>query len=191
MRLIAALLISIAGLFISPVFAENANSMPADNSQQTSDSQNQAQNQDNEIVGWLIVLNKNEIAAAKEVLKHKVSPSVKAYAQLMKKDHTKNLQDTLALSKKDNLKPADTDAVEALKQQGQQELANLKQQKGKQFEVAYITAMVQGHTDALKGLDDKIQAASNPDLKKHLEATRAKVQEHLNKANDVKNKLGE
>lgn len=181
------LLTGLLGLFCSTTFAlENTSTTPADNTSQAAPTANQ----DNDTVAWLMTLNKNEITLAKVVLKRKVNSDVKAYAQKMIKDHSKNLKDLVALSKKEKIQPDENAAdVAALKQQGQDGLTKLTALTGKPFQIAYINAMAEGHAAALKGLDEKIQVTSDVDLKNYLEKTREKVTEHLNMANTVKTKI--
>lgn len=185
MKLISVLTIATLGFFLSPTFAlENQSNNAAPSTQAAA-----TQNQDNQVVAWLMALNQNEIAAAKVVLSRQVSPSVKAFAHQMVTDHSKNLKSIKELSKKDHITPSANDATKELKEKGKDELVSLKALQGRDFEVTYINAMVQGHANALKGLQEKIQMVSNPDLKKFLEQTSSTVTEHLEKAKSVKNSL--
>lgn len=59
-----------------------------------------SRNKDGKIIGTLIVINKNEIAAAKEALKKSTNPEVIHHAKMLKKQHTQNLNDTIKLSKR-------------------------------------------------------------------------------------------
>ncbi|MBA3386578.1 MAG: DUF4142 domain-containing protein [Chthoniobacterales bacterium] len=48
------------------------------------------------------------------------------------------------------------------------------------FEAAYVAAMVEGHTEALEMIDNKVlNTASNDALKNHLNETRGTVIQHL------------
>lgn len=158
---------------------------PASNDQ----AQSENQKKDGEIIAMLITLNKNEVAASREALKRHVSPMVKKYAGRLQRDHSKNLQDTLNLSHKINEKPVKTADVAELKEKGQQMLVTLKPLKNQEFQVTFIDDMVKGHDEAIKKLDESLQAASNPALKAHLEKTRATVKEHLEMAQMIQNKL--
>ena len=53
---------------------------------------------DKDILSTLIVLNQNEIAAAKEALNNTKNPLVEKFAHLMLKDHKKNIQETMKVS---------------------------------------------------------------------------------------------
>lgn len=156
-----------------------------------SNSNENPQNQkDGEILAVLVVVNKNEIAAANEALKKSSSPAVKKYAEMLKKEHTKNLKQTMAVSKKTGIAPVETDKTNSLKEEGKKELDNLSTLNNKEFDKAYIDAMVNGHTKVLETLDDDlIKNASNAALKKQLLATRPHIVAHLNEAKKLQQKL--
>jgi putative membrane protein len=142
---------------------------------------------DAEIVGFMIVLNKNEIADASLTKHKKVNKDVENYAALMLKEHTKNLSDTKALAKK--IKPTDTEMVMTLKSKGKEELKTLSALKDAAYEKGYIDAMVNGHTEALTSIDGFLKEVQNPKLKTHLENTRTHVQDHLTKAQEIQKTL--
>lgn len=183
------LAVFLTGFLTSSAFAvnsqEEANGQTAPNSQ----VQNQNQQKDGEIIAWLIVLNQNEIDAAKQVANKNVTPIVKKYAHMMQTDHSKNLHDTMALSHKIGEKPVQTDDVITLKQQGKNDLASMKQLPDQKLQKVYIDNMVNGHEQAIKGIDQKLAVVSNPELKQHLEATRTRVQAHLKDAQGIQQQL--
>jgi len=152
-------------------------------------AQTQASQKDKEIVAFLIVLNKNEIAAAQVALHKEVNSKVKAFATLMTTQHTQNLEETLKLSADDKIQPHDNAMVLSLKKAGKKELGVLTPLTGTAFEKAYINAMVKGHADALVIIDKQLTQVTNPDLKKHLIATRAHVVHHLEDAKAVQKDL--
>lgn len=146
--------------------------------------------QDGEIIATLIVLNKNEIALAKEALIKVRNPAVRKYAHLLKREHTKNLNQTLKLSKKTDINPVETATVITLKQDGEKELLALSSLKAKSFEEAYVNAMVKEHTAALNLIDDNLLInVTNPALKAQIEATRPHIASHLEKAKELQNEL--
>lgn len=149
-----------------------------------------AQHRDQEILGFLVVLNNNEIAAANLVAKVSNNDDVRAYATLMQTEHTKNLEDTLSLSKTIQLFPYESEKVIALKANGKKGLVKLMTLKGNAFDKAYIDAMVKGHTDALVAFDTMLlKNVSNPKLKDQLVATRVHVAHHLEQAKEIQKKL--
>lgn len=146
-------------------------------------------NDDGKIIAFLIVLNKNEIAFANEALKRKVGPAVRNYALVLRKDHTNGLKATEMLSNKIHEQPVDTPETDTLKQQGSEKLKELRALNGPRFVIVFVDAMVKGHQAALDKIDESMAKTNNPDLKKHLEATRARVKRHLQAAQVIQNRI--
>lgn len=145
-------------------------------------------NKDGEIIATLIVLDKNEIAAANLAAKKNLSPGLKKYVNTLRKDHAKNLDDTMKLSKKIKESPNQTGEVNALHQQGKQQIAILEPLNNQQFAIIFIRDMVKDHQSALDKIDHNLlQNANNPQLKKHLELTREKIVKHLQEAKQLEN----
>lgn len=145
---------------------------------------------DGEVLDILIVLNKNEIAGAGAALKKSKNPAVIKYAELLKKDHTQNLKDTEAVSKKIGVAPVPTELATDLKREGKKDLKSLNHLKSKQFDKDYINAMVKGHTHALKLIDDNLlKNASNEEVVSLLNATRPHIEHHLEDAQTIQKEL--
>ncbi|MES2218451.1 MAG: DUF4142 domain-containing protein [Pseudomonadota bacterium] len=159
--------------FVAPAFA-------ADKTTDTADRQ---------ILGVLVALNNNEIAAAHYITKQKVDAQVKQFANLMIKDHTQNLHQTMSFEHKLG-SPLESDDSKTMIKDGNDELATLKTLKGKELETAYIDAMVKGHQAALQTIDDNLlKNVTGEALKKQLEATRTHVEHHLEVAKEIQGKL--
>lgn len=142
------------------------------------------------ILETVIVLNKNEIAAGNLALKKSSNKEVKNFAAFMVKEHGDNLKKTEMLSHKLGVNPASNSTATNLKHKGKKELAHLKTLHGTSFDKAYMDAMVKGHEDALNLINNLISQASNPLVKKHLEATKVHVEHHLQKAQAIQKTLG-
>ena len=137
---------------------------------------------DGKIVEILIVLNNNEISAAEAALKKADNKLDIEYAHMMKKDHTENLDQTLKISHEIHQAPVASDTSEKMKEEGKQSLDALSGLDKSALDKEYMNAMVKGHQDALKLIDDQLQVVQNAKLKSHLEATRTHVNHHLEKA---------
>ncbi|MEJ7608689.1 MAG: DUF4142 domain-containing protein, partial [Bryobacteraceae bacterium] len=144
-------------------------------------------NSDAEVLGMLGAINDNEIVAAMEAGKKKLSPQVVAYAKMLHQEHGKNLEETLMLGQKINVTPMETAAVDKMRMKAAGELAALAPLDGERFASAYLQAMIKGHTEVLGMIDNQLlKTASNGEVKKHLAATRAHVAKHLDDAKKVK-----
>lgn len=141
------------------------------------------------LLGTLVVLNKNEIAAANLAINKTTNNDVKNFASFMITEHTDNLDKTESLSSKLGIKITDNAVATTLKNKGVQELASLNKLQGKAFDKAYIGAMVTGHQEALNLVNTLIEKASNPLIKQLLEKTKLHVEHHLEKAQAVEKYL--
>ena len=141
---------------------------------------------DAEILAFVIAVDMNEILAAAEAQKKKVSAPVLDYAKMLHKEHGKNAGDTMKLGQKIGLTPAATTAVDKLSVKGAGELAMLVPLEGDEFSKAYIDAMVKGHTEVLDMIDNQLlKNADNAALKKHLTDMRGHIVAHLEKAKQL------
>ena len=135
-------------------------------------------------LGLLAAVNEHEIAAAQQAKDKKVSAPVLAYAQMMEKEHGENLAKTKSLGSL-----ASTPEVQAMKDEGKRDLDTLGQKSGKDYETAYIDAMVSGHTEALALIDGRLLSlASVGPVKDHLTETRGHVARHLEEARKLQAK---
>ncbi len=155
--------------------AQNATQadMPATTQQQAGNSAPSAN--EREALGTLSAINTSEIDAANLALQKQVQGGVRDYAVQMVKEHTDNNQKLAKWSP--DLSAA---AAKAQMSKGKTELAVLQKLEGKAFEAAYVSAMVEDHTDALAALDKQlIPAAKTAQVLAHLQTTRSHVAEHL------------
>jgi putative membrane protein len=129
-------------------------------------------------LGLLATINEHEISAAQQAASKKVSAPVLAYAKMMEKQHGDNLAKTKTLGSL-----ASTPEVQAMKDKGKSDLDTLAQKNGKEYETAYVDAMVSGHTEALALIDGRLLSlASTGPVKDHLMETRDHVVMHLEEA---------
>lgn len=149
--------------------------------------QNANAKKDSAAMAWLIVVNKSEIEAAKTAKVKKMDTNVMEYADLMIEAHSKNLDETLNISKKIEIEPFEDSKTIALEKNSKKELSKMEKLDDKKFQQAYVDAMVKDHTDALKTLDEEyLPKVSNEELKEHLTQTRTHISEHLDKAKKLK-----
>ena len=133
-------------------------------------------------LAMLVAVNEHEIAAADQAIRKNVTGKVREFAELMRKDHTKNLEDTTKLGAAASTAPA----VTQMKTKGEEDLRTLDTHNGKEYEAAYVDAMVKGHTDVLSTIDSQLMpAATDAKVRDHLTATRAAVSSHLDRAKEL------
>jgi putative membrane protein len=136
---------------------------------------------DSDILAIMTAIDDNEIAAAGAAQKEKLGAKAKDYAKMLKKQHTANSDKTKKLSKKTGISPSTTNQTAMdLRAKGAGELATLVPLQGKEFEKAYIDAMVTGHTEALQVIDAQLlPAAKNDEVRAQVDEMRGHVSHHL------------
>ena len=141
---------------------------------------------DAQVLGVLAAINQNEIVASELAVEKNVSPEVADFARMMEKEHTANLNDTEALSRRitSSLPAASKVSIE-VRDKGEKDLALLMAKDGPAFSAAYVGGMVQGHMEALDAIDKLYKEASNADVKDFLDTTRQHVAMHLKAAEKI------
>ncbi len=105
-------------------------------------------------------------------------------------DHTGVNQQAGALVKKLNIAPEDSDVSKSLKKGGDENIAKLKQLKGKAFDKAYVDHEVVYHQAVLDALDKTlIPSAQNAELKETLVKVRPAFVGHLEHAKHIQSSL--
>lgn len=139
-----------------------------------------------EALAMLMVINEHEIAAADQALAKEVAGKVREYANLMRSDHNRNMEDTRKLGGT----ASTSTEVTTQRSKGETALRALDAQTGKAYEKAYIDAMVQDHGEALTMIDEKLlPAATDATVREHLTATRTTVAGHLDRAKQLQTEL--
>jgi len=145
---------------------------------------------DGEIVQVTSTANNGEIEMAQLAAKSATNADVKSFAAMMLTQHREMETKGKALATKAKITPADNDASTALKSDVASVVTNLKSQKGKEFDKAYMEAQVKAHRDVLNLFDNKLLPnAQNGDLKTLLTDARGHVAAHLAKAEEIQGKL--
>ena len=139
---------------------------------------------DDEIAALDLCIDDNEIKAAQVAEKKKMGKDAMRLAKMLLKQHREDSTKVSKLAKKISITPAESAAkVQQLRDKGAAELQTMAAKDSMEFEQAYITAMVQGHTEALALFDEHlVKDATNPKLKKAMEEARKHVDEHLEHA---------
>jgi putative membrane protein len=131
-----------------------------------------------------------EIAAAKLALGKSKTPRVKQLAQHMLTEHRAIESQLQATLKSQNITPENSIIASKLNADGHELATKLGDEAGSDFDHGYVVAQIQGHQDALDMIDNRlIPNAKNSELRKALEATRAKVVSHLKMAKDIQTSL--
>jgi putative membrane protein len=171
----------------SSMGASDMNTMP----QTTQTTQNTLVLNDAQIAAITDAANMGEIEQAKLALRKAKDPQVKAFAQMMIDHHGTEQKKEQQLATSLNLQLETTQTSTQLQTDSQNAISSLSSQTGADFDKAYMDLQVKEHKDVLDAIDNKlVPSAKNAQLKQALEAFRPKVQEHLQKAQEIQQKLG-
>lgn len=143
---------------------------------------------DAEIAAILKAANNSEIEQGKLAKTKAKNKHVKDFAAMMVKDHTDMNKKGDAIAKKANLEPKDNEISAHMTDEAKTTLEQLKgTAKGQDFDIAYIDAQINAHTQVLEAIDKRLlPSVQNADLKTELEAARPKVEAHLGQAKEIK-----
>ena len=120
-----------------------------------------------------------DVTAAELALSKTQNADVRAFAELMKRDHTAVNEQVLALVKRLNVTPEDNATSQALTKQAAETEVRLKALSGAAFDKAYVENEVAYHSAVNAALSkDLIPSAHNAELKALLETGLALFQEH-------------
>lgn len=117
------------------------------------------------------------------------NPAVKAFARQIVADHRKMVADGKALASKLNVTLDTTaDDVRDVMKHSADEVKDLTDKKaGLDWDKDWVDKQIDGHKDVLDKLQDAAKNTSDPDLRAALEKATGTVQQHLTKAQDLKN----
>jgi len=145
---------------------------------------------DAQILGYTAAVSRGEIAEGNLASTKARHAEVKAFGQMMVKDHQAMLDEGMAFSTAHNVM-ADTtkgDVTEMMKD-GQESLRDLKEKAaGADWDKAYLDHQIEEHEEVLGKLQDAAKGTTNTDMQAMLVKATGKVQEHLTKARALKEK---
>ena len=110
---------------------------------------------------------------------------VKEFSQALVADHSKSLNEYLALAGKKRWEPARQ--MDEKHQALSQKLAGLK---GEDFDREYLKAMVHGHKEAVAMYEAQAQGAKDEDLKAHVTKGLPTIKKHLQMAQQLSGEKG-
>jgi putative membrane protein len=145
---------------------------------------------DPQIAHIVVTANQIDIDAGKMAGSKSKNKEVQAFAKQMVTDHSAVNQQAVALAKKLKVTPEDNGTSQSLKKGADENMANLKNLKGKDFDKAYVDHEVAYHEQVLGAIDQAlIPNAKNPELKSLLEKTRPAIQAHLEHAQHLQSSM--
>ncbi len=134
-------------------------------------------------------INQVEIDAGRMAEKQGSTQAVKAYGQMLVKDHQTADKELTGFAKKQGVtipmdKPKD-EADQKAQQDMKDAMNRMKTLKGKDFDTAFLQQMVQDHEKALADIDTASGSAQNQDLVTILKDIKPVLQKHEDQARDL------
>ena len=140
---------------------------------------------DSEIMTLVAQDNDAEISSSQLALKNASSAQVKAFAQQMIADHTAMQKQGAQVGKALGTEGTGSDSTQAKMEMAQENLDDLKDKKGADFDKAYMDMQVQAHQKTLDDLRSFQAKAQNAELKTMITNAIPKVEAHLQKAQQL------
>jgi putative membrane protein len=145
---------------------------------------------DPQIAAIVVAANQVDIDAGNLATAQSTNPDVKAFAQLMVKDHTGVNKSATDLVTKLKVTPQDNPTAQSLKSGGASNVAHLKTLSGAAFDRAYVDHEVAYHQQVLDAMDKTlIPDAKNDELKALLVKVRPAFVAHLEHAKMLQSSL--
>lgn len=137
-------------------------------------------------LAFIVAIDEQEVAAAEQARGKNIDAGIRAYADLLHEEHSSNLDQTHAIADSTRLVLRDDADVMAYRSRGMADLERMAALDGDEYADAYLTAMADGHAEALALIDQRLlPAATRPQLRQLLMATRAQVEQHLQAAKEL------
>jgi putative membrane protein len=139
---------------------------------------------DGQILAFASTANKGEIAEGKLAETKATNAKVKAFARQLVTDHSAMLTEGNSFAKKNNITPdsskSDVQDLQKDAQNGMQELNS--KAKGADWDKTFVDHEIDGHKKVLEKLQSAQNTTQNQQLKDMLTKATQKVQQHLDKA---------
>jgi putative membrane protein len=126
-----------------------------------------------------------EVEAGKLAQEKGQNQAVKDYAAMMVKDHTQANQELKKLASQLNITLPDS-----MSQEHMDQMQSLRDATGAEFDQEYADLMVSSHEEAVSLFEDASNNLENAEAKNFATTTLPKLQQHLDQANQLDQKVG-
>jgi putative membrane protein len=140
---------------------------------------------DSEIMSLVAQSNDAEVSSSQLALKNASNAQVKQFAQQMITDHTAMQKQGAQVGKALGTEGTGSDSTQAKHDMMHDQLGDLQDKKGADFDKAYMDMQVQAHQKTLEDLRSFQAKAQNGELKTMITNAIPKVEAHLQKAQQL------
>jgi putative membrane protein len=145
---------------------------------------------DSKILEVLEVANTGPLEQGQLAVSRTQTPAVKSFARAMIEDHTDARDEARSVAKRIGVSPAPSPVSNELKALNSQIIIQLRPLQKNQFDRAYMDSQITMQKRVLGLIDDRlIPEAQTAEVKSLLSTTRGHVDEHLEKAEKILEKL--
>lgn len=144
---------------------------------------------DANVVAVLNTIDASELEAAQLAKQKAQSPEVRNYAARLVDEHTTMMAKNRQVASRINVQPENPALVSTLKTTHQENMEQLRQKSGQDFDRRYIDDQVLMHEQAVQLVEKTADSAENSRLKQHLMQTRPDLQSHLSEAKTIQRQL--
>lgn len=145
---------------------------------------------DGEVLSFVMAVNDAEVQMAEMAKRNAESAEVKSFASTLSQHHTQGMAKVRDIQGKTKLELKDNELTAEVKSDASQNMAMLRDKKGKEFDRLYVDSQVRMHKEALEALDNRvIPAISNGQVKAGVGEMRRQVADHLSKAEQLQKKI--
>jgi putative membrane protein len=168
--------------------SDSANRARTDSTNNAATANNNNSWTDAQILAFASAANRGEISEGKLAETKATNPKVKAFARQMVTDHSAMLTEGNSFAKKNKITPDSTKSdVQDLQKDAQSEMQDLSSKpKGSDWDKTFVDHEIDGHKKVLEKLQQAQSSTQNAQLKDMLTKATAKVQQHLDKAQALK-----
>lgn len=145
---------------------------------------------DGDIMTMISHSNNLEVSSSALAKTHATNAQVKAFATQMVTEHTAMQKQGQQIGKALGVEGTASDAATDKAEHGADELGDIKDKKGADFDKAYMEMQVQAHEKTLAELRSYETRAQNAELKTMITGAIPKVEAHLQKAQQIRQQLG-
>ncbi len=143
-----------------------------------------------ESLATVAAIDKGEILVSEIAVNKKSDSDVMDYAKMMINMHGTNLTHIVEMANQFHVTSLASSAGSKIMSENAKDILTLGGLEGKEFDKAYIDAMVAGHQAALTMLDNQLlKTAKSPEIKQFLTDVRGVVTQHLDAAKKIQGNL--
>jgi putative membrane protein len=137
--------------------------------------------------GTLKAIHTSEVELGNLAMQKATDPRVKAYAENVVADHKARMRRDDNLMNGLGVTPRETAASQQIKSNADQQMTRLNGMSGADFDRAYIESQINYYRSAIDVFDrDLLPNAKDPQIRQDLTESRARANEHLKEAQDIR-----